>query len=242
MIDFDYKIYKMQDVLSKEEYEEVSQLVGNFKIDLNKITSSLGFLQWSDKIQKAFNIKHPDRYRRMVESKCYNYNDYQCLAELNKEIGIDDKDYFNFLMTYRTEQLMNSRIVKIYDTAFRNILKDIFKKEVIDEKVLFGHFNVYPKNSFIVNHTDGPMADDRYFTILFFLNKGRKYEDGSLLKIYTNNGVVDIVPDFNDIVLLDHMNYNYYHEVTENLVDDVRYSLYTPFRLDDYTNKLKQDI
>jgi Rps23 Pro-64 3,4-dihydroxylase Tpa1-like proline 4-hydroxylase len=242
MIDFDYKIYKMRDVLTKEEYDEVSELVKNFKIDLSKVNSSLGFLQWSNKIQNAFKMKHPDRYKRMVESNSYNYKDYQCLAELNKEIGIDEKDYFNFLMTYRTEELMSSRIVKIYDNAFRNILTDVFKKDVIDDRVLFGHFNVYPKNSFIVNHTDGPMANDRYFTILFFLNSGRKYEDGSLLKIYTNNEVVDIVPDFNDIVLLDHMNYNYYHEVTENLINDVRYSLYTPFKLDDYNNKLKQDI
>lgn len=239
MIDFDYKVYKMYDVLTKEEYEEVSELVKNFKIDLNEINSSLGFLQWSDKIKDAFKLKHPDRYDRMVEENSYNYDDYKCLAELNKEIGIDEHDYFNFLMTHRTQSLMDSRIVKLYDIAFRNILKDVFKKEVVYDQVLFGHFNVYPKHSFIVNHTDGPTALDRYFTILFFLNSGRKYEDGSLLKIYTNDGVVDFVPDFNDIVLLDHMNYNYHHEVTENLIDDVRYSLYTPFRLDDYDNKLK---
>lgn len=239
MIDFDYKVYKMYDVLTKEEYEEVSELVKDFKIDLNKITSSLGFLQWSQKIQNAFKLKHPDRYNKMIETKIYNYQDYLRLVEINKEIGIDEKDYFNFLMTYRTQELIESKIVKLYDKAFRYILKDIFNKEVVYNSVLFGHFNVYPKNSFIVNHTDGPMADDRYFTILFFLNSGRKYEDGSLLKIYTNNGVVDIVPDFNDIVLLDHMKYNCRHEVTENLVDDVRYSLYTPFRLDDYDNKLK---
>lgn len=242
MIDFDYKIYKMYDVLSKEEYDKVSELVNNFNIDLNNISSPLGFLQWSNKIQNAFKLKHPDRYNRMVSNGSYNYKDYQCLAELNKEIGIDEHDYFNFLMTYRTEDLMNSRIVKLYDTAFRNILKDVFKKEVIYNKVLFGHFNIYPKNSFIVNHTDGPMANDRYFTSLFFLNSGRKYEDGSLLKIYTENEVVDVIPDFNDIVLLDHMNYNCRHEVTENLVDGVRYSLYTPFKLDDYNNRLKQDI
>lgn len=229
----------MCDVLSEGEYNEVSELVNNFNIDLNKVSSSLGFLQWSNKIQNAFKLKHPDRYGRMVTNGSYNYKDYQCLAELNKEIGIDEHDYFNFLMTYRTEDLMNSRIVKLYDIAFRNILKDVFKKEVIYDQVLFGHFNVYPKNSFIVNHTDGPMANDRYFTILFFLNRGRKYEDGSLLKIYTENEVIEVIPDFNDIVLLDHMNYNYYHEVTENLVDDVRYSLYTPFKLDDYNNKLK---
>lgn len=239
MIDFDYKVYKMYDVLSNEEYQEVSMLVENFEIDLNKINSSLGFLNWSSRIQNEMKLRHPERYRKMISSNFYNYNDYKCLVDINKEIGIKENDYFNFLMTYRTTELMSSRIVQLYDKSFRIILKDIFKKEVIHDDVLFGHFNVYPKNSFIVNHTDGPTANDRYFTILFFLNKGRKYEDGSLLKIYKENETIDIIPDFNDIVLLDHMKHNYYHEVTENLVDDVRYSLYTPFRLDDYDNKLK---
>ena len=62
---------------------------------------------------------------------------------------------------------MNTRIVKLYDKAFRFILTDLFKKEVTHKDILFGHFNVYPKNSFIVNHTDGPTASNRYFTILF---------------------------------------------------------------------------
>ncbi len=239
MIDFDYKIYKMSDVLTNEEYQEVSSLVENFEIDLTQINSSLGFLQWSSRIQNAMKTKHPERYERMVKENSYNYEDYRCLAEINDEIGVQENDYFNFLMTHRTADLMNSKIVHLYDKAFRNILKNIFKKEVVYEQVLFGHFNVYPKDSFIVNHTDGPTANDRYFTILFFLNKQRKYEDGSLLKIYTENETIDVVPDFNDIVLLDHMKYNYHHEVTKNMVDDVRYSLYTPFRLDDYDNKLK---
>ncbi len=239
MVDFDYKVYKMYDVLSSEEYQEVSMLVENFEIDLNKINSSLGFLNWSARIQNEMKLRHPERYRKMIASNFYNYDDYKCLVDINKEIGLKENDYFNFLMTYRTPELMSSRIVQLYDKAFRIILKDIFKKEVTHSDILFGHFNVYPKNSFIVNHTDGPTANDRYFTILFFLNKGRKYEDGSLLKIHKENETIDIIPDFNDIVLLDHMKHNYYHEVTENLVDDVRYSLYTPFRLDDYDNKLK---
>ena len=239
MVDFDYKVYKMYDVLSSEEYQEVSLLLDDFKIDLSQINSSLGFLQWSNRIQNEMKLRHPERFERIVSENSYNYEDYCCLSQINKEIGINENDYFNFLMTYRTNDLMNSRIVHLYDKAFRNILKDIFKKDVVYDQVLFGHFNVYPKNSFIVNHTDGPTANDRYFTILFFLNKGRKYEDGSLLRIQKENETIDIVPDFNDIVLLDHMKHNYYHEVTENLVDDVRYSLYTPFRLDDYDNKLK---
>ena len=37
MINFDYKIYNMCDVLTKNEYSEVESLVEDFIIDLNKL-------------------------------------------------------------------------------------------------------------------------------------------------------------------------------------------------------------
>ena len=250
MLDFDLKIYEMKDVLATEDYNELSELVGDFKIDLNKIISSLGFLQWSKKIQDAMKNKHPEEFERIVTNNQLTYEDFKLLAVINDEVGLNisdrtlfhtDYDYFNFLLTHRDDELMSSRLIKLYDKAFRFILEDLFKKEVIFKDVLFGHFNVYQKDSFIVNHTDGPTAHNRYFTILFFLNKGRKYEDGSLLRVYKENEVIEFIPDFNKIILLDHMKYNYEHEVTKNLSDDVRYSLYTPFSIDDYNNRLKQD-
>lgn len=250
MLDFDLKVYEMKDVLSYDEYVEMSELINDFKIDLNNITSSLGFLRWSEKIQTSMMKKHPEEFKRITANNLLTFNDYKLLANINNEVGLNiyDKsiphsnyDYFNFLLTYRNEDIMNSRIIKLYDNAFRFILKDLFNKEVTYKDTLFGHINVYPKDSFIVNHTDGPTAQDRYFTILFFLNKDRKYEDGSLLKVYKENETVEFIPDFNKIVLLDHMKYNYEHEVTKNLSDNVRYSLYTPFSINDYNNRLKQD-
>ena len=62
MLDFDLKIYEMKDVLATEDYNELSELVGDFKIDLNKIISSLGFLQLSKKIQDAMKNKHPEEF------------------------------------------------------------------------------------------------------------------------------------------------------------------------------------
>lgn len=235
MIDFDYKIYEMSDVLTKEDYSEVNSLIDDFKIKLEDIKTTLGFLQWSNKIQDIFKEKHPEDYDRIVEENVYDYNDYKKLSNINNEIDLSVGDYFNFLLTHRNETLINSRLIELYDKAYKNIIKDVFKKDVkTNLPILFGHFNVYPKDSFIIKHDDGPKGCCRYFTTLFFVNKGRKYEDGSLLKIYKESEVIEIVPDFNKIVLLDHMNYNYVHEVTKNVIDDVRYSLYTPFNFEDY--------
>lgn len=234
MIDFDYKIYEMSDILTKEEYSEVDSLIDDFKIDLNEIKTTLGFLQWSDKIQNSMMASHPEDYKRIINEGLYGYDDFKKLAGLNKEIGLGEGDYFNFLLTYRNNEIINSRLIKLYDKAYKTILEDVLGKKIKNElPILFGHFNVYPKDSFIIKHDDGPKGCCRYFTTLFFINKNRKYEDGSLLKIYKESDVIEIVPDFNKIVLLDHMNYNYVHEVTKNLVDDVRYSLYTPFNFDD---------
>jgi hypothetical protein len=137
MLDFDLKVYEMRDVLTTDEYNELSELVADFKIDLNKINSSLGFLQWSKKIQDAMKSKHPDEFERMVSTKLLNYEDYKLLSVINDEVGLNvndknlfhtDYDYFNFLLTHRDDELMNTRIVKLYDKAFRFILTDLFKK------------------------------------------------------------------------------------------------------------------
>lgn len=235
MIDFDYKIYEMNDLLSDEEYSEVNELIDEFRINLDDIKTSLPFLNWSDKIQNSFKERYPEDYIRIINENFYGYQDLKKLLNVNNDIGLGENDYFNFLLTYRNEEIINSRLIKLYDKAYKNILSDVFKRDVKkDLPVLFGHFNVYPKGSFIVKHDDGPKGCCRYFTTLFFVNKGRKYEDGSLLKIYKEFESVEIVPDFNKIVLLDHMNYNYVHEVTENRIEDVRYSLYTPFNFEDY--------
>ena len=235
MIDFDYKIYNMSDLLTNEEFNEVNDLLNDFNIDLTKIDSPLGFLQWSQRIQDTMKTKYPNDYERMSSQNSFGYEDFKKLSILNDELGVSEDDYFNFLLTFRDDKIIQTRLVKLYEKAYKSILKDIFKKEVREDLLtLFGHFNVYPKDSFIKKHSDLPFGGGRYFTTLFFVNKNRKYEDGSLLKIYTENEVVDIVPDYNTIILLDHMNYNYIHEVTKNLVDDVRYSLYTPFNFEDY--------
>ena len=235
MIDFDYKIYNMSDLLTNEEFNEVNDLLNDFNIDLTKIDSPLGFLQWSQRIQDTMKTKYPNDYERMSSQNSFGYEDFKKLSILNDELGISEDDYFNFLLTFRDDVIIQTRLVKLYEKAYKSILKDIFKKEVREDLLtLFGHFNVYPKDSFIKKHSDLPFGSGRYFTTLFFVNKNRKYEDGSLLKIYTENEVVDIVPDYNTIILLDHMNYNYVHEVTKNLVDDVSYGLYTPFNFEDY--------
>ena len=73
---------------------------------------------------------------------------------------------------------------------------------------------------------------------MFFLNTNRTLEQGSILKIDTKDGIIDIIPDYRKCVILENINYNYGHEVTKNLIDDFRFSLYNPFTINDYQTKM----
>ena len=103
-----------------------------------------------------------------------------------------------------------------------------------------GNINVYPNGSFIRKHTDNDPDGNRLFTMLFFLNDNRTTEDGSILKLYTNDGIIDVIPDFRKCILIEHQKYNYTHEVTKNLSNNVRYSIYSPFTINDYNIKLME--
>lgn len=237
MVNFDYKIYKVSNYLSNDEFLELSDLVNNFNLNVNEFKANVNSLTISDNVRNKLIEFDSTFYNRIIEEEYFNYNDFKYLAKFNKEFGFGSGDYFNFCMIYRGDDFFSKRIHELYVTAYHNILEELFSAKIEKHLVAFGHVNVYPKNSFITQHTDSTSKNDRIFTSLFFINSNRKKEDGSLLRLYKNNEIVDILPDFNTIVLLENKVYNYGHEVTENLVDDVRYSLYTPFT-DELYNKL----
>jgi Rps23 Pro-64 3,4-dihydroxylase Tpa1-like proline 4-hydroxylase len=102
---------------------------------------------------------------------------------------------------------------------------------------MLGGLNVYPKGSFIKKHVDTGADSERIFTTLFFLSADRKYDEGSILKIYTKDDVIEVIPDFMKFVVLEHQSFNYVHEVTKNESENVRYTVYNPFNLNDLKTK-----
>jgi Rps23 Pro-64 3,4-dihydroxylase Tpa1-like proline 4-hydroxylase len=239
-LECDYKIYDLDKLLDGDEFTRLGNLVHNFNIELNEIRSALGFLQWSDRVQNRVSEIDLLRFNRIEENYTISYDDFQFLRNLNEEYGYYDGDYFNFFLTHPIQCLKDNGIYKILSKVYQLILFDLFKKEIKDEhkESLMGNINVYPKGSFIRKHTDNDPDGNRLFTMLFFLNDNRTYNDGSILKLYTNNGVVDIIPDFKKCILIEHQKYNYTHEVTKNISSNVRYSIYSPFTINDYNLKL----
>jgi Rps23 Pro-64 3,4-dihydroxylase Tpa1-like proline 4-hydroxylase len=239
-LECDYKIYDLDKLLDSDKFTCLGNLVHDFNIELNEIKSALGFLQWSDRVQNRVSEIDLLRFNRIEKNYEISYDDFQFLRNLNEEYSYYDSDYFNFFLTHPIQCLKDNGIYEILSKVYQSILFDLFKKEIKNEhkESLMGNINVYPKGSFIRKHTDNDPDGNRLFTILFFLNDNRTYSDGSILKLYTNNGVVEIIPDFKKCILIEHQKYNYTHEVTKNISSNVRYSIYSPFTINDYNLKL----
>lgn len=241
-LDFDYKIYNLGDLLGGDEFTRLEGLINKFNIDLKEIRSALGFLQWSNSVQEQVKDIDLLRYNRIDSNYEITYDDFLFLRNINDEYGFYDDDYFNFFLTHPIECLKKKGIYEILLKVYEGIIYDLFSKKVKEEfkSNLLGNINVYPNGSFIRKHIDNDPDGNRLFTILFFLNNNRTSEDGSILKLYTNDGTIDVVPDFRKCILLEHQKYNCTHEVTKNISNDVRYSIYSPFTINDYNLKLME--
>lgn len=241
-LDFDYKIYNLQDLLDGNEFTRLENLIGEFNIELNQINSALGFLQWSDRVQNRMKDIDLLRFNRIDSKYEITYDDFLFLRNLNEEYGFYDEDYFNFFLTHPIQCLKENGMYEILSKVYENILFELFDKKVKEEfkNNLMGNINVYPNGSFIRKHTDNDPDGNRLFTMLFFLNNKRTFEDGSILKLYTNEGIVDVIPDFKKCILIEHQKFNYTHEVTKNVSNNVRYSIYSPFTINDYNLKLME--
>lgn len=240
-INFDYKIFDLENYLNDDEFLDLTNKVNNFDVNLSQIKSTLGFLSWSENVQEKLREKDPNRYNTILKNESITYEDFKILNELNKEFDFEYDDYFNFFLTYSNNTFKNAGIYEYIKKVYIGILKELFDKNVKEEfrDTLIGNINIYPKGSFIRKHQDNDPDGQRLFTILFFLNSDRTLDQGSILKLYTNNEVVELVSNFKKCILIEHQNYNYVHEVTHNLVDDVRYSIYSPFTIKDYNEKLE---
>ncbi len=224
-----YLVLKLDEYLNETELSEYENILDEFKVDLDSIKSSIGFLSIAYDYSQ-FEAEDVSFINGIIEKTYITYTDYFKLYELNKKYSIKKDDYFNFMLT-SIQPIDNAKYY--LNIAYKKILNELFGYTIENKKnLLTGHMNVYPKGSYIRKHKDGHgNASDIISTSLFFLSKNRKYEDGSILVIYDkNNEKIEIVPDYKTIVILNHTHTNLDHEVTENLVDDIRLSLYTPLQ------------
>jgi hypothetical protein len=84
-----------------------------------------------------------------------------------------------------------------------------------------------------MKHQDGNDGQ-RIFTMLFFVNKNWNRDEGSLFRLYNEDSVIEVIPNYENVVILEHINFNLTHEVTKNISNKMRYSVFCPFTINDY--------
>lgn len=235
-----YRIIDIGDFLSTSEIEIYEDCVKKFNVDLTKIESSLDFLCLGAGVIKSILVEDSAKYRDLRSRNKIDYNDFLFLDRLNAKYNIPNEEYFNFFMHIANTEYNQTVLFDLMRKVYVNFLEQHYEKTLKPEyyKQMLGGINVYPKGSFIKKHTDTGADSERLLTTLFFLNDGRKYDDGSILKIYTKDDIIDVIPNYRKFVVLEHQDFNYVHEVTKNESENVRYTVYNPFTINDLNSKM----
>ena len=233
-LDYPYKIFNIKEFLSNDELIYLDKLVEQFNV--SKLEGQLDLLLWNNEIEDKFKLSYPTEYNRIKSTKIYTYDDFKLMVDLNEEIKHVEKKYFNFRLSSDIDD--HESIYEMYDKIFRLVCEKIYNKDIKNHnniKRIPNRINVYPNGSFLLKHRDGVEDGQRIFTMLFFINKNWDKGDGSLFKLYDENETfIEVIPNYENVVIIEHTNFNLIHEVTKNLSDKMRYSIFCPFTINDY--------
>ncbi|MBC8421812.1 MAG: hypothetical protein H8E03_00170 [Pelagibacteraceae bacterium] len=206
-----------------------------------------------------------DMESKIGKDYSYLYNDNPIGFKFDYKFMMDCFEYFDDI---NIEELVDvtERITRLSLLGFMVDFNDVPLNKLIDKinfkilstltgenitnhsfSTIHKHLNVYPKKSFMSAHEDND--PNRKYTIINFLNTGRKLKDGSLtrffLPTYKFDGVfvrdfyeqsmaIDILPDYRTVIVFDHTKNNdivgqLTHLVTKNKSNDIRFSVYNTY-------------
>jgi len=100
--------------------------------------------------------------------------------------------------------------------------------------------SLYNDGCFLNDHIDGKSPVKNYASILVYLNKDWKVEDGGSLILRGDDNIdYKVVPEFGNVAIIDLQNFDIYHQVEEVLNGAERYTIICfPF---DKKNLVKND-
>lgn len=100
--------------------------------------------------------------------------------------------------------------------------------------------SLYNKGCFLNDHIDGKSPVKNYASMLVYLNKDWKAEDGGNLILRGSDGIdYRVIPEFGTVAIIDLQNFDIYHQVEQVINDADRYTIICfPF---DKKNLVKND-
>ena len=127
MIDFPYKIFQIEDFLTRAEFEKLQTLVAHFYIPFDYFKCHYKSLAWSKRVETKLIETDINFYNSLLKKEYLNYNDFSYLNEFNQKFGFSKEDYFNFCMMYR--QPFNSLKDDIV-YFFNSEIEELYKKHI----------------------------------------------------------------------------------------------------------------
>lgn len=166
-----------------------------------------------------------------------NFKTFEAANKIkNEKISLLKKEDITQIWLYGYPSGGNDSLRKLY----KELTKYFYDVDSSVDLNLDISISLYNEGCFLDDHIDGKSPVKNYASMLVYLNKDWKAEDGGNLILRGDDGVdYKVVPEFGTVAIIDLQNFDIYHQV-EQVVNDVeRYTIICfPF---DKKNLVKND-
>lgn len=165
---------------------------------------------------------------------------FKSFEEANKikddKLSVLDKEDIVQIWLYGHPKEGNDSLRKLY-TELTKYFYDIDDDVQLNLDI---SISLYNKGCFLNDHIDGKSPVKNYASMLVYLNKDWKAEDGGNLILRGDDNVdYKVVPEFGTVAIIDLQNFDIYHQVEQVMNDVERYTIICfPF---DKKNLVKND-
>jgi Rps23 Pro-64 3,4-dihydroxylase Tpa1-like proline 4-hydroxylase len=151
---------------------------------------------------------------------------FKSFEEANKikdaKVALLGKDDITQIWLYGHPKEGNNSLRKLY-TELTKYFYDIDDNVDLNLDI---SISLYNKGCFLDDHIDGKSPVKNYASMLVYLNKDWKEEDGGNLILRGDDNIdYKVVPEFGTVAIIDLQNFDIYHQVEEIVNDVERYTI-----------------
>lgn len=152
-----------------------------------------------------------------------NFKSFEEANEIkDAKVALLDKDDITQIWLYGHPKEGNNSLRKLY-TELTKYFYDIDDNVDLNLDI---SISLYNKGCFLDDHIDGKSPVKNYASMLVYLNKDWKEEDGGNLILRGDDNIdYKVVPEFGTVAIIDLQNFDIYHQVEEIVNDAERYTI-----------------
>ena len=154
----------------------------------------------------------------------------------NEKLSLLEKEDITQIWLYGHPKEGNDALRKLY-TELTKYFYDIDDSVDLNLDI---SISLYNEGCFLNDHIDGKSPVKNYASMLVYLNKNWKPENGGNLILRGDDGIdYKVIPEFGNVAIIDLQNFDIYHQVEQVISDVERYTIICfPF---DKKNLVKND-